>query len=71
MNVPEPAGALQEAKAAALKDASVALMTSISTCPFGSPPLQVTVIPLERVTLKLLALRGLNNYGDAGKAIVE
>jgi hypothetical protein len=49
---------------------SVALDTSISTCPFGSPPLQVTVIPLERVTVRLVGLAGLTNVGGAEMVIV-
>jgi hypothetical protein len=70
VNVPALAGALQYAKAAVWKDESVALMRSISTCPFGSPPLQVTVIPLERVTARLFGLSGLTRVGDGGIAIV-
>ena len=70
MNVPRLAGTLHSASALSLNVLLVALDTEIRTFPFGSPPRQVTVIPLERVTVRLVALAGLTNAGAAGIVMV-
>jgi hypothetical protein len=62
VNVPALAGAVQTATAPLVLVLSVGLYTSIRTFPL--PPVQVAVMPLERVTVALFT--GLVRVGDAG-----
>jgi hypothetical protein len=65
VNVPALAGAVQAAKDPTLKVLSVALATSISTCPVEPFGFQLTVSPLERVTESPFGF-GLRYVGVAG-----
>ena len=63
MNVPAFAAAEQNARAPLVAVLSVAAPTIIRTAAFEEPPVQVRVIPLERVTGGMMRFAGLVKFG--------